>query len=86
MVDLHSSARVSMLSLDMSASAVLMARLSDLVFSARDLRTLRDRSLDSRREEAVEESEGRREGRSSDCHRSILMLLKQLVAILIGLT
>ena len=67
MVDLHSSARVSMLSLDMSASAVLMARLSDLVFSARDLRTLRDRSLDSRREEAVEESEGRREGRSSDC-------------------
>ena len=68
MVDLHSSARVSMLSLDMSASAVMMARLSDLVFSsARDLRTLRDRSLDSRREEAVEESEGRREGRSSDC-------------------
>lgn len=67
MVVLHSLDSTSILSLDMSVSAVFTARLSDLVFSARVLRTLRDFSLDSRREEAVEESEGRREGRSRDC-------------------
>ena len=51
----------------LDSSVDLMARLSDLVFSARSLRALRDFSLDSRRDVAVVEREGRSEGRLRDC-------------------
>ena len=44
-------------------SSDLMARLRDLVVSARDLRAWMDFSLDSRRVVAVVERVGRREGR-----------------------
>ena len=66
-MDLHSTASNSTLDGEHSVSVVFNARFRDLVFSARDLRALSDFSLDSNKEEAAEDREGRSEGRSRDC-------------------